>query len=103
MSRYSIKLGTCVALATLMAGCNPQPQDVKYPLGNFNAMSLAQGKQVNSECSISTWDNEGRVFCFDTWDEKLEFHKDLGDNISKAEGNYLAISKTAPPKVAHKS
>lgn len=103
MSRYRSKLGTCFAVATLMAGCNPQPQDVEYPFENLNAMSLAQGKQVNSECSISTWDNEGRVFCFDTWDEKLEFHNHLGDNISKAEGNYLAISKSAPPEVAQKS
>ena len=101
MCTYSIKLGACVALATLVAGCNPQPQDVSYPFGNLNAMGLAQGKQLNSECSTSTWDNEGRVFCFDTWDEKLEFHTDLGANITKAEGNYLTISNRA--QVAEKS
>lgn len=100
MSRYSIKLGTCFVVATLMAGCNPQPQDVKYPFGNLNAMSLAKGKQVNSECSISTWDNDGRVFCFDTWEEKLAFHTDLGGNISTAEGNYLATPMSAAPEVA---
>lgn len=69
-----------VALLALSAGSLPA-QAGEYD--NHCAMGMAIGKEVKTDCSISS-DINGKTYCFGNEEAKTEFMKDAAGNIDKA-------------------
>ena len=55
--------------------------------GNMCAMSLAAGKDTQTDCSISG-EYLGKTYCFGTKEAMTEFMKTPADNLAKAQAYY---------------
>ena len=55
--------------------------------GNMCAMSLAAGKDTQTDCSINA-QLQGKTYCFGNKEAMAEFMKNLKENLAKAQSFY---------------
>ncbi len=72
------------AAVVFLSACNPKPQHVEYPFDNLDIIALAHGHKVETNCSENIWDQQGRVWCFSSFDTKKEFMYNKDKVISEA-------------------
>ena len=60
---------------------------VKGEFGNMCAMSLAAGKDTQTDCSINA-QLQGRTYCFGNKEAMNEFMRNPKDNLAKAQSYY---------------
>jgi YHS domain-containing protein len=80
---------TLIALVAISAG-SLTAQAGEYE--NHCAMGMAIGKEVKTDCSISS-EIDGKTYCFGNEDAKVAFMKDSAGNLEKA--NAFQTSKAA--------
>jgi YHS domain-containing protein len=61
--------------------------------GNKCAMSLANGKDTPTDCSISD-SYKGKTYCFGSEEAHKTFMKSPDENLAKAQTNYATMFKT---------
>ncbi len=75
------------AISVLMLGLASAALAATGEYGNMDAMALAQGQIVKTDCSISS-QLEGKTYCFGNEEAKDAFMKDPAGNVAKAEEYY---------------
>ena len=60
---------------------------VNGEFGNMCAMSLAAGKDTQTDCSINA-QLQGKTYCFGNKEAMAEFMKNPKDNLAKAQSYY---------------
>ena len=75
------------AISVLMLGLASAALAATGEYGNMDAMALAQGQIVKTDCSISS-QLEGKTYCFGSQAAMTQFMANPKRHIRKAEANY---------------
>ena len=81
-----------IAAASLL-GLATAALAVTGEFGNKCAMSLANGKDTPTDCSIND-SYKGHTYCFGSEDAHKVFMKSPDENLAKAQANYATMFKT---------
>jgi YHS domain-containing protein len=86
-----------LTLGVVSAACSAQDtttrsiEAAKPEFGGQCAESLAEGKHVMTNCSVTWTDKEGKVYCFSSADTKTAFLKSPSERLENAR-NFVAAS-----------
>lgn len=82
-------MGACASLS--LAAAKAQTSAPSEPeFGGQCAMSLAEGRQVATDCSVKWVAADGKTYCFGNEDEKKAFLKDPQGNLERAR-EFIAV------------
>jgi YHS domain-containing protein len=71
----------------LLLGLATAAWAVNGEFGNMCAMSLAAGKDTQTDCSINS-QISGKTYCFGSKEAMAEFMKNPTENLAKAQAHY---------------
>jgi hypothetical protein len=96
MSRKRIiAVGLILGLASLTCSAQDTPrQSIQATTPEFGGQcteSLAQGKHVMTNCSVTWTDKDGKIYCFSSADAKSTFLKSPSENLESAR-SFVAAS-----------
>ena len=78
---------TSAAISVLMLGFASAALAATGEYGNMDAMALAQGQVIKTDCSISS-QVDGKTYCFGSQTAKTQFMQNPKRHIRKAQANY---------------
>ena len=85
--------GQCVAAAKTPAAAAAPASEPEF--GGQCAMSLAEGQQVATNCSVKWAAPDGKTYCFGDEDAKQRFLKDPDGNLERAAADGIETSVAA--------
>jgi len=85
---------TCAIVGASLLGLATAALAETGEFGNRCAMSLVNGKDTPTDCSISE-SYEGKTYCFSSQKEREVFMKSPAENLAKAQKNYEMIRMKA--------
>lgn len=101
---FAIKAAVCASLFLVFAALatvSGRAAAAAPPAGEFGdrcAMGLAEGKRIDTDCSIHWASPDGKTYCFGSQDARKTFLKDADGNLQRAREYLAAGSAEATAK-----